>query len=56
MDAMNDTKQRFTVDHPRDLHRRFKLHCVANGLNMSMVIKELVEGYLRAKSEKKLKK
>lgn len=51
---MDETKQRFTVDLPRDIHRRFKLHCVANSLNMATVIKELVEEYL-SKNGKKVK-
>ena len=47
--------KRFTMDLPEELHRRLKLHCAANGLNMAEVIRELVQGYL-AKQEKKPKK
>jgi metal-responsive CopG/Arc/MetJ family transcriptional regulator len=52
MDCMSETKQRFTVDLPSDLHRQFKLYCVANGLNMSTVIHELIREYLK-KAKKK---
>ena len=47
--------KRFTLDLPEELHRRLKLHCVANGMNMADVIRELVQGYL-AKEEKKTKR
>ena len=52
---MKGQNQRYVIDLPLELHRRFKLHCVANGLSMATVIRELIEGYL-AKTEKKSKK
>lgn len=35
--------KRFTVDVPAELHRRFKLGCVARGLNMTDLLRGLLE-------------
>ena len=52
---MKEEKQRFTVDLPSELHRQFKLYCVANRLNMSTVINELIERYLEEAKRKSKK-
>ena len=55
METMKEEKQRFTVDLPSELHRQFKLYCVANRLNMSTVINELIERYLEEAKRKSKK-
>ncbi len=46
--------KRLTTILPADLHRRFKLACVEQDIDMSEVIRLLIEGYLmKAKKRRK---
>ncbi len=38
---------RFTVDLPGDLHKRFKVHCVTNDLDMTEVVRKLISDYVK---------
>jgi hypothetical protein len=49
-------KQQITAKVDPDLHRRFKLHCVAEGLNMSDVVEKLVADYMAGVEPKKPRK
>ncbi len=43
--------KRLTVNLPDDIHRRLKVACAERDIDMSEVIRALVEGYLRKASE-----
>ena len=43
---------RFNVNMPDDLHKQFKLNCVAMGKDMSEVIRELIRDFLERSEEK----
>ncbi len=42
--------KRLTVNLPDDIHRRLKVACAERDIDMSEVIRALVEGYLRKAS------
>ena len=41
------TMKRLTVNLPDDIHRRLKVACAERDIDMSEVIRALVEGYLK---------
>jgi metal-responsive CopG/Arc/MetJ family transcriptional regulator len=48
---------RFNVNMSDELHKKFKIHCVIAGVDMSEVARELIREYLeRSESRTKTKK
>lgn len=47
---------KFNVNLSEDLHRQFKIHCVHEGKDMSEVVRELIEEYLKRADQKKKSK
>ncbi len=45
---------RFNVNLSEELHREFKIHCVTNELDMTEVVRRLIQEYLeKAKKDRK---
>ena len=44
-----------TVRIPEEVHRAFKLKCVAEGVDMGSVITKLIESYVKESKPKKQK-
>ena len=45
-EAKASNQKRLTIDMRADLHRRFKLRCVEDGVQMADVIRDLIERHL----------
>jgi len=45
--------KRLNIILPDDIHRRFKLACVERDIDMSEVIRTLIEGYLKKAERRK---
>jgi len=38
---------RFTVDLPQELHKRFKMQCVAKEIDMTEAVRKLISDYVK---------
>ena len=48
--------KRYTLDLTEELHKKLKVHCALEGLEMSAVIRKLVEEYLQKVEKKQVQK
>jgi ParG len=48
--------KRYTLDLDEELHKRLKVHCVLQDLDMSAVIRKLIAEYLEKAEKKQSKK
>lgn len=46
--------KRFTIILPEELHLKFKIACTLEGTDMSIVIREFMEGYSNEVQKRKL--
>jgi metal-responsive CopG/Arc/MetJ family transcriptional regulator len=48
--------KRYTLDLTEELHKKLKVHCAIEGLEMSEVIRKLIADYLEKAERKQSKK